>query len=80
MEKKDISKENTEAIFNSIVSNNRNLFEKIKKKHHNLTVLQSYIILLLQLDYISSEIRIMLWVTAENIEETIDLICNSEFS
>ena len=80
MNQDNILKENTKVILNSIVSANKNLHMKIKKQYPNLTGIQVYTSLLLELGYTSNEIRIILGITTENIVEVVDLISNPKLS
>ena len=74
MASSDISKENTKAIFNLIVSDNESLLEKIKKEYSKLSVIQIHTTLLLKLGYTFKEIHIILGIANTEIAETYSLL------
>jgi hypothetical protein len=73
----NISKENTEVILKSIISDNKSLYKKIQEIFSELNTKQACAILLLKLGYTFHEIILILDVSDKNITEAYELLINS---
>jgi hypothetical protein len=74
----DISKENTEVILKSILTDNESLLKEIREQFPKLSTKQQNIALLLKLEYTLNEISIILDISDVEINETVDLIKRTE--
>jgi hypothetical protein len=78
MEQKDISKENTAVMLKSILTANWNLLVKLKVQFPGFSTEQVYTALLLELGYTFNEIRIILGIAIQDVEETSVLLTDSK--
>ena len=74
MENNQTQKENTEAIFKLILTENENLLFEIRKQFFNLSKIQLHIALLLKLGYAYEEIEIILSCPDAKINEIHELL------
>lgn len=74
MDRNTITKANTYVMLKSIVSDNQKLHTKIKERMSDLSEIEVYTALLLQLDYSSKEIRILLGISESSIKKISESI------
>ena len=72
----DNSKENTEVILKSIISDNKSIHIKVKKEFPELDTKQVNTILLLKLEFDFNEAQIILGVTDAEVAEAYELLVN----
>ena len=80
MEQKDISKENTAVMLNSILTTNWNLLVKLKVQFPSFRREQVYTALLLNLGFTFNEIRIILGIMIKDVEKTSALLLTTDLN
>jgi hypothetical protein len=69
-----VSEENTAVMLKSIITANKELLMKLKSQFQDFSAIQLNTILLLELGYSRNDIRIILGISIESIEETSALL------